>query len=307
MKKKAFTLIELLVVISIIALLMAILLPALSKVKAMARVTICGTRIKQNILGAIMAAEDNNGNLPKGGLNYKGQPRDWNFDDAISFRAEEYLNLCNYIVGSGSVDIHRVMAPAELEDAANRVINSDARLNFVCTEYQKDSWSAEGINTIPVGMTEVSMPYIHSWGASGHHVARIGYCYLAGFDTESWDWLSVPNDSEKYWRSPMKTSDRGDLAMITDRVRFLPNGTAAPDSKPSLIAPHAQSGKTTLTIEQGTSPWSAASEFTKIRSNVGTLDGAVRTDRLPDLKPHHVTMSDNRVWSHVGGGDYYYW
>lgn len=46
MKKKGFTLIELLVVISIIALLLAILMPALSKVKKLADRLMCGTNLK---------------------------------------------------------------------------------------------------------------------------------------------------------------------------------------------------------------------------------------------------------------------
>jgi prepilin-type N-terminal cleavage/methylation domain-containing protein/prepilin-type processing-associated H-X9-DG protein len=47
MKKKAFTLIELLVVISIVALLLSILMPALQKVKDQARVTVCKSNLKQ--------------------------------------------------------------------------------------------------------------------------------------------------------------------------------------------------------------------------------------------------------------------
>ncbi|MCH8218623.1 MAG: type II secretion system protein [Planctomycetes bacterium] len=46
-KPKAFTLIELLVVISIIAVLMAILMPALRRVRAQARAVICQSHLKQ--------------------------------------------------------------------------------------------------------------------------------------------------------------------------------------------------------------------------------------------------------------------
>ena len=47
MSKKGFTLIELLVVISIIALLMAILMPVLYKAKEQARAAVCMGSLKQ--------------------------------------------------------------------------------------------------------------------------------------------------------------------------------------------------------------------------------------------------------------------
>jgi prepilin-type N-terminal cleavage/methylation domain-containing protein/prepilin-type processing-associated H-X9-DG protein len=60
----AFTLIELLVVIAIIALLMGILLPALSRVREQAKQRSCETRIRQHLFALTMYANDNNTTLP---------------------------------------------------------------------------------------------------------------------------------------------------------------------------------------------------------------------------------------------------
>jgi|GEM_PF-3123304 len=100
MKHRGFTLIELLVVISIISLLLAILLPALSEAREAAKRTQCLANLKQIMIGGVAYASDHYGLLP--GLTNHEKYNDVIVPPGGRF-AESYLNQS--VAGYGSTNV----------------------------------------------------------------------------------------------------------------------------------------------------------------------------------------------------------
>ena len=109
-KRRAFTLVELLVVIAIIALLMAILMPALSRVKRQARTSACLANLRQWALMFNLYTDDNDGHFFSGEWHGSrsgvGSGRFWRLCMA-PYSKNEKMWLCPQAVKSRSGGIPR--------------------------------------------------------------------------------------------------------------------------------------------------------------------------------------------------------
>lgn len=164
---KGFTLIELLVVVAIMAILMAILLPALADAKVQSQRVACSSRVRQLSLAGIMYAQDNNNSFCG---NYWYQP-----GGASNYGMQEYFST---VAGNGaSTKIRDTVATCPQTTAATGsptldvmhhtyVINASATLN---SSYNKK------LGNIPA-------PGEMMYFADG----RLGYYWHSGLTPNTW-------------------------------------------------------------------------------------------------------------------------
>jgi prepilin-type N-terminal cleavage/methylation domain-containing protein/prepilin-type processing-associated H-X9-DG protein len=108
MTHRAFTLIELLVVISIIAILAAMLLPAVSMVRNAARTAVCANNLRQIGLGVLAYANEHDGVLPPQKYNGSGMNYYWN----------EYVGVYLLENGDDKIQVHNQLKKSA--DAAGK-------------------------------------------------------------------------------------------------------------------------------------------------------------------------------------------
>ncbi len=131
MRKKSFTLIELLVVVAIIAVLVAILLPALQKARAHALRVSCSSNLKQMHLAFRMYLDDNQGSYPP-----------WHVQNVTTGPWGPYKDMGWSTILAGIRDLNPSYLPKEGVDKGSWVT--------ICpTEPQEKRWATSyGVNYI---------------------------------------------------------------------------------------------------------------------------------------------------------------
>ncbi len=128
--RRAFTLVELLVVIGIIAVLIAILMPALRRARAQAQEVACASNQRQLMQAFLMFAADHKGHLPGNFTDYAN--RDFDKRSWLRNRDEPLQNvpqggtIWRYV---NTLDVYR--CPAMPHDATNSAGSSNGRFDFV--------------------------------------------------------------------------------------------------------------------------------------------------------------------------------
>lgn len=245
-KRGAFTLIELLVVVSLIALLIAILLPVLTRTRELAQRTVCAGRQRQVFLVLTGSAADNHGLYPS--------PNPDSGDDHLSWVSDTLYN--QFVIDLGLV-------PAKVAS-----VQPDKPLKiFDCPD--REDW-------------EFVPPASLGWKPS----RRLGFNYMIGRGhPNALPWPN-DSKTNPWKQSPQRVSDSGNWVVVTDVVEsgtLVPkkisaahtaNGSVAVDSNSTIDPTDIGSEGINIAYNDGSVRWRPQSELSKHpSSNLGSVMG----------------------------------
>ncbi|MEM6257586.1 MAG: prepilin-type N-terminal cleavage/methylation domain-containing protein [Planctomycetota bacterium] len=179
--RRAFTLIELLVVVSIIALLIAILLPVLGSVKEAARRTECAANQRGTTTAMIADAIDSDGRLMRTHrlLDPPGSATPTREFDPLVEAGQDHLSWVNLDV-----------------------------IDYISRDY--------GIETTQFTCPNRGDDYLTT-ASVAPNALRTGFYYMFGRNIDAWP---SPGDPRGDWDSPSTLDDPGDLVMTGDIIEW---------------------------------------------------------------------------------------
>ena len=123
-RRRGFTLIELLVVIAVIAILAAMILPALAKAKDRAKTIACNSNLRQWGLALRMYMDDNGDGIPHDGMPQTAAPPPWNhgsYSPGDSLQPNAWFNLLPEYVAERPLSAYTTNATNKAESNSHIV------------------------------------------------------------------------------------------------------------------------------------------------------------------------------------------
>lgn len=222
-EKPAFTLIELLVVISIIALLLSILMPALSKVKEQARLVVCRTNMHQWGIAAFTWGQDREGRPPLS-TTYLVADR----KVIASFPNEMYLDTHAGhlpITGDAEEDAkwEEMMISHESFSSYLPGFNDKGLRTTDMPFNERENFKLEGVWNCPSHNKqdiELTLGMLNGQHGGNRSFFRTNYAYFGRSDL--WSEVMFPVDRDRQTLAGKEPSSRE--IMLSDPIFYWPNG-----------------------------------------------------------------------------------